>query len=391
MVAAPITLVGNVTVIQNSSGAVLASLNGAIGGTGNMTFLTGNPTMNGGNTVTLGAASNFVGNVTITTTASTPANNMTVKLGVADALPATAVVTLDGQNGNGSSWADLNLNGFDQTLAGLRNIARTSRLQRVYNSGATAATLTISNTADYSVGGTLGKASGNNFALTKSGTGIFTLTGTLSYADDTTVTAGTLSLGSTNGGNNLSTVTVASGAKLELTYAGTDTVAALVINGAPQAGGVYGHTDSGATNGGQGVGFFDAYFEPGSGTLTIPGGFAAWITGTFANGTVTHQGPNDDDDNDGISNLVEYAIAGQDPTVPNAAIGSFDGSTLTFTKRTDTSGLTYAIQESTDLGDTDVWTEVPAGPTYTNNATTISYTLPGGPTKDFMRLIVTSN
>jgi autotransporter-associated beta strand protein len=195
VVAAPITLVGNVTVIQNISGAVLASLNGAIGGTGNMTFLTGNPTMNGGNTVTLGAASNFVGNVTITTTDSTTANNMTVKLGVADALPATAEVTLDGQNGNGSSWADLNLNGFDQTLAGLRNIARTSRLQRVYNSGATAATLTISNTADYSFGGTLGKASGNNFALTKSGTGRFTLTGANTFTGATKVTSGILSLG----------------------------------------------------------------------------------------------------------------------------------------------------------------------------------------------------
>ena len=52
-----------------------------------------------------------------------------------------------------------------------------------------------------------------------------------------------------------------------------------------------------------------------------------WITGspgllfmdhrTFANGPVTNQGPDDDDDNDGISNLVEYAIDGQDPTVPN--------------------------------------------------------------------------
>jgi autotransporter-associated beta strand protein len=110
-----------------------------------------------------------------------------------NALPPTAVVTLDGENGgNGTQWADLDLAGFDQALAGLTTVARSGRLQRVYNSG-TAATLTLSNSADYAFGGSLGKASGNDFGLTKGGTGTFTLSGTNhTYNGPTTVNGGTL-------------------------------------------------------------------------------------------------------------------------------------------------------------------------------------------------------
>jgi hypothetical protein len=119
-------------------------------------------------------------------------------------------------------------------------------------------------------------------------------------------------------------------------------------------------------------------------------GFSSWITGTFTNGTVPggQQGPNDDSDKDGISNLVEYAIAGQDPTVGKPGISTFSGGTLSFTKAAGTNGLTYAIQESTDL---TTWTEV-TGASYVNNASTISFTLtPGTPTKKFLRLQVLSN
>ena len=134
----------------------------------------------------------------------------------------------------------------------------------------------------------------------------------------------------------------------------------------------------------------------GDGTLTVGGGFSSWITGTFANGQVPldKRGPNDDPDNDGIRNLVEYAIAGQDPTVSNASVGTFTGTSLSFTKRDPLpADITYAIVESTDLGIVDTWAEV-AGtpPTYVNDATTISYTFtPGILPKDFFRLNVTQN
>jgi autotransporter-associated beta strand protein len=234
------------------------------------------------------------------------------------------------------------------------------------------------------------------------GKGLLTLAGTNSYAGDTTVEKGSLrftqaaSPANANPGNDASTVTIAaSGATLDLAYTGTDIVGGFFTGTTRRPAGVYGHGNSGANNGGLGVGALDAYFGSGSGTLTVvTPGFASWITGTFANGQVpaNQRGPNDDPDNDTIPNLVEYAIAGEDPTVPNPNIGTFDGETLSFTKRGDATGLTYAIEESIDLGATDDWDEVahsPPGNPYVNDATTISYTLtPGTPSENFLRLRV---
>jgi fibronectin-binding autotransporter adhesin len=246
-ISAPITLAGNVTVKVQNSVALLMSLNGGIGGTGNMTFATGDNTLSGDNKVSLGAASSFAGDVTITTTSVTPLNNMTVRLGTVNALPTTAVVTLDGGNGDGISRCDLDLFGFDQTLAGLTNIKRTSRLQRVYNSSGTVSTLTINNTADYSFGGTLGRSGANNFGLTKRGSGILTLTGANTYSGDTTVVQGTLKLTNANPNNDAAAVTIAAtGATLELDFAGTDVVGSFYIGDMKQESGVWGAIGSGS-------------------------------------------------------------------------------------------------------------------------------------------------
>jgi autotransporter-associated beta strand protein len=129
-----------------------------------------------------------------------------------------------------------------------------------------------------------------------------------------------------------------------------------------------------------------------NGYLTANRAFSSWITGHFANGAIPidKRAPHDDFDKDGVSNLVEFAIDGQDPTVANPSIGSFTGSALSFTKRPGTSGLAYAIQESTDLGENDPWAEV-SGAAYINDSTAISFTLPGGLEKIFLRLRVISN
>ena len=135
----------------------------------------------------------------------------------------------------------------------------------------------------------------------------------------------------------------------------------------------------------------DAYYWNSSeGSVITPStDFTTWIAGNFANGSVINQDPGDDDDNDGIINLLEYAIAGEDPTVPNASVGSFTGTSLSFTKRGDAVGLTYAIEESTDLGATDDWAEV-SGDSYVNDANTISYGFtPGTPAMNYLRLEVT--
>jgi autotransporter-associated beta strand protein len=207
------------------------------------------------------------------------------------------------------------------------------------------------------------------------------------FAGDTTVNAGTLRItqaanpDNANSGNDASTVTLAaSGATLNLTYAGTDRVDKLFIGTTQMAAGVYGTSATAIPQ------------ITGSGTLTVITGppFAVWIAGEFANGQVAidQRGPNHDFDNDGIRNLIEYAIASQDPTVPNPTVGSFNGVTLSFAKRQGTTGLSYAIQESTDLGVNDVWDEV-EGDDYVNDPNTISYPLtPGTPPTNFLRLKV---
>ena len=277
----------------------------------------------------------------------------------------------------------LDLNGMSEAFDRLTGTGTVKN-----NVASTTSTLTLGAAGGSgSFGGSLTDGAGT-LALTKTGVGTATLTGSNAYSGNTTVSAGTLTLAysadgiNANPANYASTVTIAaSGATLNLTYAGTNIVDKLFIGSTQMAPGVYG------------PGNIVIPQITGTGTLTVISGpgFSTWITGTFANGTVPagKQGPNDDPDHDGIPNLIEYAVAGQDPTVSSTSVGTFSGNTLSFTKRAGTSGLTYAIVQSSDLGVTDPWTEVPAGPSYINNTTTISYTLtPGSPVKNFIRLQV---
>lgn len=133
-------------------------------------------------------------------------------------------------------------------------------------------------------------------------------------------------------------------------------------------------------------------FSEATGTLSvIPSAYFLWITGNFANGTlaVAQQGKAADPDGDGVSNLLEYAIAGLDPTVPNGSPGAFAGNLLSYSKRLPLDAtLSYRIEQSIDLGATP-WAEVPAGIGYVNNGTTISYELPANLSVNFIRLSVT--
>lgn len=120
-------------------------------------------------------------------------------------------------------------------------------------------------------------------------------------------------------------------------------------------------------------------------SISLSGGFSAFMD-TFTGLTTAQKLPGADPDNDSISNLVEYALAGFDPTVGNGSPGSIVGKNVVFTKRplaVSNGDLTYSIETSTTLGVApSPWTAAPAA----NGSSTISYTLPTGQTKDFARL-----
>jgi autotransporter-associated beta strand protein len=120
------------------------------------------------------------------------------------------------------------------------------------NANVGAATFTIDNLIDLNgatrtieVGATTGKIEGvvrnsiSTAGLIKTGAGTLVLGSAPTYNGNTTVAAGTLQLNGANSNNEASTVAIASGATLNLNFAGTDTVNKLFVGGSGMAAGVY--------------------------------------------------------------------------------------------------------------------------------------------------------
>ncbi|NNC90563.1 MAG: hypothetical protein HKN82_19070, partial [Akkermansiaceae bacterium] len=189
------------------------------------------------------------------------------------------------------------------------------------------ATFRINSTGNQTLSGVI---SGTG-SLVKDSTGTLTVTGANSYTGDTTVDGGTLSLG--DGTNNTTLddaadVSVATGAVLDLNYAGTDTIDKLSLGGALQTPGTWGASGSGAS-------FIDDTFFTGTGTLTISTGppptpYQGWTVanGLFDGDTLTTadiESPTPD----GMTNLLEFAF-GTDPNVSdNNSLTVTDGTTFT--------------------------------------------------------------
>ncbi len=246
-------------------------------------------------------------------------------------------------------------------------------------------TFKAANAADLPFNITLSGSLSGAGGFTKTGAGILTLSGATSQAGNITVSAGTLVLGTINPGNEASTVTIAeSGATLQLGFAGTDTVGALVIGANPPlAPGVYGAIGSLSPV----IGIPQI---TGTGTLTVAGGsssgYSTWAT---ANG-ISGEPASGDFDHDGLSNLIEYAL-GLNPTVSSQPPGTFVGGVLHFTKGAEAianNDVIFEIEESTDLGIADPWTTV-VSEGISDDTPDISYTLPTGLQREFARLKIT--
>jgi autotransporter-associated beta strand protein len=383
----------------------------------------------GGGTVIMGDTGLSVATNTATSAGNSVIGRVNISGGSATVGATSGLSIRLGNNthaSNGGATAELNLTGGTLTVTGdiAKGTATGAVTSTIKLSGGTLdmggndiGTLAdiITLTAESGTLRNVASINGNG-GLTKTTAGTLVLEGMNPYTGDTTVTEGTLELadnaqlkfviGATSGSNNRIT-----GAGAVVIHGDFDIDTALADASALTSGSwtlvdaaTLTETFSQTFNlAGAGwsetsnvwtktAGAKKYTFTEATGILTLSpaASYASWIAGTFAGGQLPmdKRGPNDDFDNDGIRNLIEYAIAGQDPTVPNPAIGSFTGTTLSFTKRAGTGGLTYVIQESTDLGINDDWHGV-SGPNYVNDPDTISYSFSQGtPVKNFLRLQV---
>lgn len=198
---------GNIEMISRGFGMSMTVASGAATATGDLVL---HGRLNVGN---LGFYKRGTGSVRLNQAATT--SNTSVKIqggtviaGAADVLGSNADLII-------SSGASLRLNGFDQAARNLSDAGR------VVNASTTAATLTISSTANTTFSGVLGGAGTDesNFAFTKTGSSTLTLSGTNTYTGATNLNMGTLLINGNNSAAN-GVVTVASGA----TLGGTGTV-----------------------------------------------------------------------------------------------------------------------------------------------------------------------
>lgn len=159
-------------------------------------------------------------------------------LGANNGIATNAVLDLAG-NGSPTVPTYFDLNGFNQSLAGLKNTVAPANLGIVTNSSSTLRTLTLDlGAAAYSFSGNLA----GNLALTLN-SGTQTLTGTNSYTGNTTVNGGLLQLTVASLVPS-TTVIVTNGAILQMDFVETNQVAGLVLNGVSQPAGVYSSTTS---------------------------------------------------------------------------------------------------------------------------------------------------
>ena len=411
------TLSGNITINNNSGNAVVLQNSAAVGS--GTTFTVGGATPNS-TTITASTFSglisfrasqvgelgilnsridapnanfninnngfwtiNSTGNAWALTSLTTAGSR--IKLGANNALATGARVDM-------TSSSTIDLNGFNQTVAGLGGSGTGARIRNDSNTADSIVTLS-GLTADRNfVGGIVDGDNGRKVSLVMNDNSGFaqTLSGDNAYSGNTTVSAGKLILATVNPSNETSTVTIAdTGATLDLTFAGTDTVDKLVIGTTQLTAGEYGAVGSVAPV----IGIPQI---TGTGTLTVtssPGGsgFASWQTANSATG-----GLEADHDNDGVDNGVEYFLGGPSgnttgftalPGVTNSA-GTLS---ITWTKGSGYAGVygtDFRVETSDSL--TGTWTAETEGVTVTLSGDNVTYTFPNPlGTRKFARLRVT--
>lgn len=175
--------------------------------------------------------------------------------------------------------------------------------------------------------------------IVKRGAGTLVLEAANTYTGNTTVLQGTLRLLHPYLADK-STIRIASGAKLDLPHGQTDTVGALIVNGTPVDPGIYGTADLPAAL--SGTGKLNVGGVPSTGTP-----YELWAA-SLPEGK---RDPEQDADDDGILNLVEYAV-GSDASESSPAVlskASGTSGTLAFNRATGRTDITLILERSSSL------------------------------------------
>jgi fibronectin-binding autotransporter adhesin len=214
-------------------------------------------TCSGGGTVILSAQNTFNGKIVVTGVSGV---NTILQLGTNNALPEGTSVTLNGGAGTTAAGV-LDLNGFSTTITNLTFSSTEPNYGYVTNSAfGTTGTLTLgnSNTTEILQYGSLvdDPGSAGTVALAKIGTGTLTLTTENPYYGNTTISAGTLALGSGGSIPNSAEISVATNATFDVSqiYFDLGTSQTLTgggtVNGAVQADGTISPAGTLTFNGG---------------------------------------------------------------------------------------------------------------------------------------------
>lgn len=198
-------------------------------------------------------------------------------------------------------------------------------------------TLTI--TGDISDTGTAG--------IKKINPGVLILQGAKSYTGPTIIIGGTLTL-DTAYLDDASSVKIGTGAILNLTHGGTDTVDKLFINGVQQAAGLYRATDA---NGGSGLGTpIDSITGSGKLDVTTSPVVDPYVVWASQIPNEADRDREDDPDTDGFTNLEEY-LFGTSPVISTGTLSATErsGGNLIIRWKELVTGATYTLEESTTL------------------------------------------
>jgi autotransporter-associated beta strand protein len=334
-----------------------------------------------------------------------------IRLGGNDRFPTTA--PLSAGSTASASVTVFDLAGYNQTAAGLSGDG-TGRIQ---NSGG-ASVLTSNPAAAITFAGIMQ----GNVSFVIGGSAIQSLSGDNTYTGNTTVNSGgALTITSTgelkfypttSGINNsiggsgtlqfdgtlrtdLSGADSAAGnswtlvdkSTLAATFGTTFTVADATLGAFTETAldsGIWKLTNSGKT----------WIFTESDGKLTVANaGYAAWQLANGATGQTVDQ----DHDNDGVDNGIEYFLGGNAVTTGFTVLPVPVGGFVTWTKAagyTGTFNTDFKVQSSTDL---TIWTDAPASGssgvpgTVHESGSNYTYTLPTGPDETFVRLLVKPN